>query len=179
VRLTRGLTRRASSVSDHAEPVDFLLTKDCCLPCTWRAGDDEPSHVILTFSASCQENARKLFRRRSGSPLGTSASISQCVRCQTGTARTSRLRPFAVRVVRRLRRSLASAVTLTRPRRCNGFRAAVKVVRSIASSDATAPIPGGSGRFKDIISENCPLVTPRGRRASSKRRASALAARWT
>ncbi len=112
-------------------------------------------------------------------PSGRSASISRCVLCQMGTARTSKLRPFAVRVVRRLRRSVASAATLTRPRRCNGLRAAVNVVRSIARRDATAAIPGASGRFRDIISENCPLVRPSGRRASSKRRASALAARCT
>ena len=66
---------------------------------------------------------------------------------------------------------------LTRARRCKGFSAAVKVVRSIASSEATVAIPGGSGRFKDIMSENCPLVRPSGRSTSSKRRASALAAR--
>jgi hypothetical protein len=36
---------------------------------------------------------------------------------------------------------------------------------------------GGSGRFNDIISEYCPLVRPSGRSASSKRRASARAAR--
>ena len=66
---------------------------------------------------------------------------------------------------------------LTRARRSKGLRAAVKVVRSIASSDATAAIAGGFGRFNDIMSENCPFVRPSGRSASSKRRASALAAR--
>jgi hypothetical protein len=41
--------------------------------------------------------------------------------------------------------------------RRSGFRAAVKVVRSIASNDATAPIVDASGRFKDIISEKLPI----------------------
>src|SRR3546814_1813695 len=54
---------------------------------------------------------------------------------------------------------------------------AVRVVRSIASSVATDPIVGGSGRFNDISSENWPLVRPAGRSASSKRRDSARAAR--
>jgi hypothetical protein len=53
------------------------------------------------------------------------------------------------------------------------------VVRSIASKDATAAIAGGSGRFSDISNENCPFVRSRGRRASSKRRARARAARCT
>ena len=57
---------------------------------------------------------------------------------------------------------------VTRARRSRGLRAAAQVVRSIASSDATAAIPGGSGRFRDIKSENCPFVRPRGRSASSK-----------
>ncbi len=96
-----------------------------------------------------------------------------------GTARASNLRPFGVSVIRRVRRSAESAVTLSRARRRKGLRAAVKVVRSMARSDATDAIDGGSGRFKDIISENCPLVRPRGRNASSNRRASALAARCT
>jgi hypothetical protein len=126
-----------------------------------------------------QESARKLFRRRSESPAGRSASTAAWVFLQTGTARESNLRPFAVRVIRRPRPSAGSAVTLIMPRRCNGFRTAVRVVRSIPSRDATAAIPGGSGRFRDIISENCPLVRPSGRRASSKRRASALADRCT
>ena len=51
------------------------------------------------------------------------------------------------------------------------------IVRSIDRSDATDPMPGGSGRFSDIIIEYCPLVRPSGRSAWSKRRASALAAR--
>jgi hypothetical protein len=47
----------------------------------------------------------------------------------------------------------------------------------MASSAATEPMPGGCGRFKDIIRENCPLVRPTGLSASSNRRASARAAR--
>jgi hypothetical protein len=68
---------------------------------------------------------------------------------------------------------------LIRPRRSRGLSAAVNVVRSIASSVATDAIPGGSGRFRDIMSENCPFVRPMGRSASSKRRARDLAARCT
>lgn len=79
----------------------------------------------------------------------------------------------------RPRRSAGLPVILSRRWRCNGLIAAVSVVRSIPSSVATADMPAGSGRFKDIISENCPLVIPSGRNASSKRRASALAARCT
>jgi hypothetical protein len=78
-----------------------------------------------------------------------------------------------------LRRSFGSAEILSRCLRCNGLRAAVNVVRSIPRRDETAPMSGGLGRFRDIMSENWPLVSPIGRRASSKRRASALAARCT
>ena len=73
---------------------------------------------------------------------------------QMGTARASNLRPFDVSAIKRERRSIGFAVRLSKARRCKGLRAAVKVVRSIASSDATAAIPGGSGRFSDINSEN-------------------------
>lgn len=98
---------------------------------------------------------------------------------QMGTARASKPRPLGVSVITRLRRSSGGTVILSRPRRCNGLRAAVNVVLSIPSSFAAPAMSGGSGRFSDIISENCPLVSPTGRRASSKRRASALAARCT
>lgn len=126
-----------------------------------------------------QDTARRFFRKRSGSPSGSRASTAMWVLLQTGTARASNLRPFGFSVTMRLRRSAESTCILSKPRRANGFRAAVNVVRSIPSSDATAPKSGGSGRFSDIISENCPLVSPIGRSASSKRRASALAARCT
>lgn len=68
---------------------------------------------------------------------------------------------------------------LSRARRRRGLRAAVNVVRSIASNDATDAIDGGSGRFKDIMNENCPFVRTSGRNASSNHRATALAARRT
>ena len=55
-----------------------------------------------------------------------------------------------------------SVVILTRARRSRGLRAAVKVVRSIASSDATAAMAGGFGRFRDIMSENCARLSGRG-----------------
>jgi len=86
-----------------------------------------------------------LSRRRSESPSRRSASTAVWVFLQTGTARASNLRPFAVRVIRRARPSAGSAVTLTRPRHGNTLRTAVRVVRSILSRDATAAMPGGSG----------------------------------
>ena len=72
-----------------------------------------------------------------------------------------------------------TAAAVAPPGPTNGMRAAVNVVLSISSSDATAPMSGSSGRLRDIINENCPLVSPLGRSASSERRASALAARCT
>ena len=138
----------------------------------WRA-------ALLDVHSLHQESARKLLRRRSESPSRRSASTAAWVFLQTGTALASNLRPFAVRVMRRPRPSAGSGVILSRPRRRKGLRAAVKVVRSIASSEAAAAIPGGFGRFRDINRENCPFVRPSGRSASSKRRASALAARCT
>jgi len=129
--------------------------------------------------ADVQESLRKFFRRRSGSPGPRRASTEACVVIHTGTARASNILPFGVNSSRRTRWSRRSVVILIRRRRCSGFRTAVKVVRSIASSDATAPMVGASGRFKDIISENCPLVIPSGRSALSKPRASVRAARCT
>jgi len=126
-----------------------------------------------------QESVRKAFRRRSGSPGPRRASTAAWVLVHTGTARVSNFLPSGVNSSRRARWSLLPLVILIRLRRRSGFRAAVKVVRSIASNDATAPIVGGPGRFKDIIRENCPLVRPSGRSAVSKRRASARAARST
>jgi len=129
--------------------------------------------------AGVQESLRKFFRRRSGSPRPRRPSTEAWVVIHTGTARASNFFPFGVNSSRRTRWSRRSVVILIRRRRCSGFRAALNVVRSIASSDATAPMVGASGRFKDIISENWPLVIPSGRSALSKPRASARAARCT
>jgi hypothetical protein len=126
-----------------------------------------------------QESVRKFFRRRSVSPGPKRASTEVWVLVHTGTARASKFLPRGLRCSRRVRWSASCVVILIRPRRRSGFRAAVKVVLSIASNEATAPISGGSGRFKDIINENCPLVRPSGRSALSKRRASIRAARCT
>ena len=115
------------------------------------------------------ESARRLFRRRSGSRSERRPSTARCVLSQMGTACASSFLPFGVSDIRRPRRSVGATEILTKARRSKGLRAAVKVVRSIASSVATAAIAGGSGRFNDIISENCPLVSPSGRSASSKR----------
>jgi len=57
-----------------------------------------------------------------------------------GTALASKRFPFGVNASKRPRRSSGSALTLIRRRRFNGLSAAVKVVRSIASNDATDPI---------------------------------------
>ena len=58
-----------------------------------------------------------------------------------------------------------------------GSLAVVLIFAVVLSTAATEPMLGGSGRFSDISSEYCPLVSPSGRSVSSKRRASALAAR--
>jgi len=125
----------------------------------------------------CQRMACRLLRSAFQSVAGSTFSISTCVLCQVGRARASRRLPLSVRTRTRLRRSAGSFRTLTRPRRCSGFRAAVSVVRSMASREATGPIGGGSGRLRDISKENCPFVSPWGRSASSKRRARTRAAR--
>jgi hypothetical protein len=127
--------------------------------------------------AGVQESVRRFFRRRSGSPGPRRASTAAWVLVHTGTARASNFLPCGVNCSTRARWSSWSVVILIRLRRRSGFRAAVKVVRSIASNEATAPIVGGSGRFKDTISENCPLLRPSGRSALSKHRASARAPR--
>ena len=54
---------------------------------------------------------------------------------------------------------------------------AMTVVRSAPSTQATEPMLGGEGWLSAINSENCQLVRPSGRSASSKRRASTRAAR--
>ena len=80
--------------------------------------------------------------------------MARWVLFQMETARASKLCPFGVSVMIRLRRSAGSTVILSKRRRCKGLRAAVNVVRSIPNSEATAPMSGGSGRLRDIISEN-------------------------
>jgi hypothetical protein len=126
-----------------------------------------------------QASARKFFRRRSGSPRPRRASTAAWLLLHAGTALASNLFPCGVNSSRRARRSFQFAVILIKRRRCSGFRAAVKVVRSIASNVATDPMVGAAGRFKDIMSENCPWVRPSGRKAVSNCRASARAARCT
>ena len=154
--------------------VDIRVTQNVNSKSWWKGFPDEPA-----TRAHGHESARKSLRSRSPWPSRRSPSTAACVFLQIGTARAHAFRPLAVSIIRRPRRSAGSAMIRTSPRRRKGLRAAVNVVRSIASSDATAVIPGGSGRFREVSSENCPLVSPIGRSASSKRRASALAARWT
>jgi hypothetical protein len=125
------------------------------------------------------DRARKFRRSSSGSPLGISCSISRCVRSHIGIAARSKVCPSAVSVKIRLRRSEGSCDIFTKPRFSSGFNAAVNVVRSIASREATGPMDGGSGRLRDINNENCPFVRPNGRNASSNRRARERAARCT
>ena len=126
-----------------------------------------------------QESAARFLRSRSRSPILSDASRSRWVCSQTGIAEASRVLPAGVRLTRRPRRSAGSLATVTRPRRWSGLSAAVSVVRSMASRVATDASPAGSGRLSDIMRENWPLVRPMGRSASSKRRASARAARCT
>jgi hypothetical protein len=126
-----------------------------------------------------QAIARSSRRNRSAPPSGISFSISSWVLCQTGKARASNRRPLSVSINIRLRRSAGSGEIFTSPRCSSGFKAAVSVVRSIESNDATGRIDGGSGRLSDINSENCPFVSSNGRKASSNLRASARAARCT
>ena len=89
-----------------------------------------------------QESVRKFFRRRSGSPAPRRASTAAWVLVHIGTARASNFLPWGVNSSRRARWSSRLVVILIRLRRRSGFTAAVKVVRSIASNDATAPIVG-------------------------------------
>ena len=126
-----------------------------------------------------QESTRRVFLRRSGSPRPKRASTAAWVLLHARSARASSFFPLGVSPSRRARWSPWSVVILIKLRRCSGFRAAVNVVRSIASNEATDPMVGALGRFKDINSENCPFVRPSGRSAVSKRRASARAARCT
>ena len=126
-----------------------------------------------------QDSVRKFFRRRSGSPGSSRPSTAAWVLVHTGTARANNFLPCGVNSSKRERWSSRFVVILISLRRRSGFRAAVKVVRSIARSEATEPIVGASGRFNDINNENCPLVRPSGRNALSKHRASARAARCT
>ena len=125
------------------------------------------------------DSRRKLLRRRSGSPGLSRVSRASWVLVQTGTATVSTFLPRGVNSSKRARWSSHFLLILIRLRRCSGLSAAVKVVRSMASNDATAPMLGASGRFKDINSENCPCVKSRGRNAWSKHRASDRAARCT
>ena len=126
-----------------------------------------------------QASARRFLRNSSGASMGSTFSICSCVLRQTGTARSSRACPFAVRLNTRLRRLDGSGAIFTRPRRSRGLSAAVSVVRSMAKREATGPIAGGSGRLSETSRENWPLVSSNGRNASSKRRARTRAARCT
>jgi hypothetical protein len=119
------------------------------------------------------------MRRDWGSPLGISRSTSRWVLSQTGTALASNCWPLPLSCIIRLRLSAGSGEIFTSPRRTRGFNAAVNVVRSMASREATGPIGGGTGRLRDIKSENCPFVRSNGRSASSNRRAKLRAARCT
>ncbi len=100
------------------------------------------------------DKALKLLRRRSGLHSELAPRSPGGGRSQIGTALANRVLRFGVRVIQRLRRSSGSAATVTNPGLSNGFRAAVYLVRSIATKDATAAIAGGWGRFSDISSES-------------------------
>jgi len=137
--------------------------------------------LLLTgMSKSClQLTNSSSSRSRFAVPSGMGRSTSSWVLFHTGTAWASRRRPLTVSLRMRLRRSAGSGDTSTSPRRSSGFSAAVSVVRSIASNDATGAMDGGAGRLSDMSRENWPLVSSNGRSASSKRLANARAARCT
>lgn len=135
--------------------------------------------VCAQKGRSIQQRARSARLNSSGSPSGMSSSSSWCVCSHTGIARIRIACPLLVSCRVRLLRSDGSAEILTKPRLSNGFKAAVSVVRSMASRDATGPIGGGAGRFSAMSRENCPFVRSNGRSTSSKRRANARAARCT
>jgi len=134
---------------------------------------------VLKKCSADQTSALKSLRSRTASLSGSAFSNSAWFCCHIGTAFASSRVPADVSVSNRPRASFGSAVMLINPLRCKGLSAAVKVVLSIANNEATDAMPAGSGRLSDIISENCPLVSPSGRSASSNRRASARAARCT
>src|SRR5689334_9490822 len=53
----------SSRLFDYAEPVEFQLTDDRCVPCTRRTSDDERSHVVSYFRELCSEpEMRSEFR---------------------------------------------------------------------------------------------------------------------
>ena len=164
------------------ESVRTVFIGSACLPHETAARPDRNISIELAcFWRECcsQASARRFLRNSSGAPMGSAFSISSWVLCQTGTARSISSCPLAVRLKTRLRRSAGSGAIFTSPRRSRGLSAAVNVVRSIASREATGPIGGGSGRFSDMRRENCPLVRSNGRSTSSKRRARTRAARCT
>ena len=90
--------------------------------------------------------------------------------CEQRAAGSGELEPATAPVVR-IDYHCDEAAPLERLER-GGQRRAVR-----AEIDATAPMVGGVGWFSVIIIEYWPLVRPSGRSASSKRRASARAAR--
>ena len=173
----RSVAHRAFTSSTHSGSKRFFMEmlgphfKNALTACP----RNQPSIVRSRF----HESALRFRRSASGAPSGISRSTSPCVLSHTGTALASSSCPSLVSCKMRLRRSPGSGEIFTSPRRSNGFNAAVNVVRSIASREATGPIGGGMGRLSDIKRENCPLVSPNGRNASSNRRASERAARCT
>jgi hypothetical protein len=141
--------------------------------------NDRPAGRVISSGGASQEIALRPLRRQSALPLSRDAVTISWVRSQTGSADASSVLPGAVRLSRLPRRSEGSVATVSRPRRSSGLMAAVRVVRSMPRREETDAMLADSGRLSDIRRENWPLVRPIGRSASSKRRASARAARCT
>ena len=103
-------------------------------------------HSAFHKLTRAQESAMSPFRIPAAStisPAPSNLSTSACSRSQIGIAATSAALPCSVKLSRRLLRSSGSGSTTTRPRRFSVFNAAVRVVRSIASSAATELIVAG------------------------------------
>ncbi len=78
--------------------------------------------------------------------------------------------PASVKAMRRARASCSSADTRSSARRESGLRFLVTVVRSIPSASASSPMVGEPRYLSAMRTENCQLLIPSGRNASSKRR---------
>ena len=119
----------------------------------WNQSSRSPRRFCGEELMTRQDKAARSARSRFASPV-RSFSIAACSRFHKGTAAARSLRPAAVSERRRPRLSALSIETFTSPRRCNGFSAAVSVVRSITNNSETSLMRGGSGRLSDMSSEN-------------------------
>ena len=135
--------------------------------------------IIPNLLPDDRETARRFFRKRSRVAIGEERLDRNVGPPPDGNGACKQPAPLGrqphdtAAPVRRVHRDLKQTSAL------QWFESGGQRRPVHSESDATAAMSGGSGRFRDIIRENCPFVSPTGRRASSKRRASALAARCT